>query len=65
MSNFIELIQMNADPVYYRYEVDAAYHISFLALSIRYLENNKKIVSNNTFSFATSNFWPIWLNLIH
>ena len=56
MSNFIELIQMNADPVYYRYEVDAAYHISFLALSIRYLENNKKIVSNNTFSFATSNF---------
>ena len=48
---------MNADPVYYQYDVDAAYHMSFLALSIRYLENNKKkIVSNNTFSFATSNF---------
>ena len=46
---------MNAGPVYYRYKVDAAYHMSFLALSIRYLENNKKkkIVSNNTFSFAT------------
>lgn len=45
---------MNAGPVYDRYKVDAAYHVSFLALSIRYLENNKKkIVSNNTFSFAT------------
>ena len=33
---------MNAGPVYYRYKVDAAYHMSFLALSIRYLENNKK-----------------------
>lgn len=42
MSNFIELIQMNADPVYYRYELDAAYHMSFLALSIRYLEDNNK-----------------------
>ena len=56
MSNFIILNSFNADPVYYREEVDAAYHMSFLALSIRYLENNKKIVSNNTFSFVTSNF---------